>query len=476
MSIVKKIATLSLGQGINILVNFLFLPYMARALDYSSYGNYGQTILVVTLFSAILSAGLSQIIFVYLNSDKKKETLSNNVLAGVFLGATGTIILLITSPFISRWLGNPVLETLIYIYSFSLVFIIPNQSFNSFLIFSNKVKTSMKLILSINLLKIFLVVIAIQLYQSVFFALLGIVFSQFILFFINVLILKDSLILVFNFKLIFEQIKKGFPLGLTALAGTLILYTDGIMISKMCGVETYAIYRNGAIEVPFISTLYGAVAAIILPEVAKLFSQGKFKEIATLKKKIIMNTMMITYPVLVFLIFNSEEIILIYLGEKYQNSAIIFQVFNLTLLMRVNDYHDILISANQTKKIFHYYLIVFIFNALLNFLFINYFGALGAATSTVISLFLFAFLLLRSSLKIIKLKLKDFIDFKPLCFLFLITLPLAFFLEYFLSFTINIELKLFLFSLVFFSVVYYILASKKFISSELIPNKLKRFL
>jgi hypothetical protein len=63
-----------------------------------------------------------------------------------------------------------------------------------------------------------------------------------------------------------------------------------------------------------------------------------------------------------------------------------------------------------------------------------------------------------------------------LCFLFLITLPLAFFLEYFLSFTINIELKLFLFSLVFFSVVYYILASKKFISSELIPNKLKRFL
>ena len=177
---------------------------MARALDYSSYGNYGQTILVVTLFSAILSAGLSQIIFVYLNSDKKKETLSNNVLAGVFLGAIGTIILLITSPFISRWLGNPVLETLIYIYSFSLVFIIPNQSFNSFLIFSNKVKTSMKLILSINLLKIFLVVIAIQLYQSVFFALLGIVFSQFILFFINVLILKDSLSLVFNLKLIFH--------------------------------------------------------------------------------------------------------------------------------------------------------------------------------------------------------------------------------------------------------------------------------
>jgi O-antigen/teichoic acid export membrane protein len=271
---------------------------MARALDYSSYGSYGQTILVVTLFSAILSAGLSQIIFVYLNSDKKKETLSNNVLAGVFLGAIGTIILLITSPFISRWLGNPVLETLIYIYSFSLVFIIPNQSFNSFLIFSNKVKTSMKLILSINLLKIFLVVIAIQLYQSVFFALLGIAISQFILFFINVLILKDSLILGFNFKLIFEQIKKGFPLGLTALAGTLILYTDGIMISKMCGVETYAIYRNGAIEVPFISTLYGAVAAIILPEVAKLFSQGKFKEIATLKKKIIMNTMMIPTPTL----------------------------------------------------------------------------------------------------------------------------------------------------------------------------------
>ena len=476
MSNVKKIATLSIGQGINILVNFLFLPYMARALDYGSYGSYGQTILIVTLFSAGLSAGLSQIIFVYLNNNSKTDTLSNNILAGFFLGILGVILLVIISPFISKWLGNPVLEYLIYVYSFSLVFIIPNQSFNSFLIFSNKVKKSMWLILITNLFKIGLVVISIQLFQSVYYALLGIVISQFILFIINIIIVKDSLILVFNFKLIFEQIKKGFPLGLTALVGTLILYTDGIMISKMCGVDIYAVYRNGAIEVPFISSLYGAIAAIILPEIAKLFSQGKFKEIAKLKKKVIMNTMMITYPVLLFLLFNSEEIILIYLGDKYQNSAIIFQIFNLTLLMRVNDYHDIMISANQTKKIFVYYLLVFLVNFLLNFLFIGYFGALGAAISTVISLFLFALLLFRSTLKIIKMRIQDFIDFKSLFYLLAVTVPLAFILEYFLSFILNIELKLFLFSVIFFPFVYYILLTKKFISREIVPNKLKKFL
>ena len=454
---------------------------MARALDYSSYGSYGQTILVVTLFSAILSAGLSQIIFVYLNSDKKKETLSNNVLAGVFLGAIGTIILLITSPFISRWLGNPVLETLIYIYSFSLVFIIPNQSFNSFLIFSNKVKTSMKLILSINLLKIFLVVIAIQLYQSVFFALLGIAISQFILFFINVLILKDSLILGFNFKLIFEQIKKGFPLGLTALAGTLILYTDGIMISKMCGVETYAIYRNGAIEVPFISTLYGAVAAIILPEVTMMFSQKVFKEILVLKKKVIMNSIFIIYPIFIFLCFNSKELIILYLGQKYEASVIIFFIFNFTLLIRVNDYSDILIAANKTKKILFYYLIALFVNLVLNYFLIKHLGISGAAISTVFSIGVVAFLQLQASLKIVNGKLIDIINPKDLILFCSVSFIIAYCMHFILLLcSLEGIFKLVTFFILYSVTILLLLLRTNFMDKELVwkvlPSKVKTVL
>ena len=37
-----KVATLLVGQGFNALVNFLFLPYLARALDYEAYG-FGPT-------------------------------------------------------------------------------------------------------------------------------------------------------------------------------------------------------------------------------------------------------------------------------------------------------------------------------------------------------------------------------------------------------------------------------------------------
>jgi len=73
MSRVKKIATLSLGQGINVLVNFLFLPYMARVFSYEDYGTYGQVLLVTSFLAALLSFGLPQIIYVYLNQDRDKK-------------------------------------------------------------------------------------------------------------------------------------------------------------------------------------------------------------------------------------------------------------------------------------------------------------------------------------------------------------------------------------------------------------------
>ena len=62
MSIIKKIGILSLGQGINILVNISFLPYMARVLNYSDYGSYGQAILIVSFVGAVMTAGLPKIL------------------------------------------------------------------------------------------------------------------------------------------------------------------------------------------------------------------------------------------------------------------------------------------------------------------------------------------------------------------------------------------------------------------------------
>jgi len=476
MSKIKKIATLSLGKGINLLINFLFLPYMARVLSYNDYGSYGQTLLIVSFVGAILTFGLPQIIYIYLN-DKTKNintVLSTNLFAAVSLGLIGVLFLLLTAQFLAHWLNNILIEKLIIFYSFSLLFSIPYQSINAFLIFKNKVKLSVLVVVFSNLLKIGLVVYFIQIYGSVYLALIGIVISLFVQFCIGIFIINKSITFYIDKILFIEQLKKGFPLGLTGLLGTAILYTDGLMVSKLRGIQSYAIYRNGAIEVPFISTIYSAIATIILPEVAKLFSQNKLKEILILKRKVIMNTMMIVYPVLVFLLFNSINIIVAYLGHKYKASSLIFLVFNLTLLVRINDYSDILISANKAKYILYYYCIALMTNVILNYLLINWIGSIGAAIGTVMSIFLLAFLQLKMSLSIIKAKFADLIIIKNMLQLIISSLILAFSLNELLSYFLKSNIRLIVFFFSFFPIIYFYLLKKGLLSKEILERLLPR--
>ena len=69
------------------------------------------------------------------------------------------------------------------------------------------------------------------------------------------------------------------PLAISSLIEKSLVYLDGVMVSAMLTTTAYAFYRAGAVEVPFVAGLYGSVTAIVMPEIAKLFSDNNLKEI-----------------------------------------------------------------------------------------------------------------------------------------------------------------------------------------------------
>ena len=475
ISNVYKISILTLGQGVNIIVNFLFMPYMARALSYIDYGTYGQTILIISLATTLLAFGLAQVIFIYLNKQSydPKTVLFNNVLSGISLGALGSLILFFVSDWIAHWFNNTALTDYIQIYAFSIIFSIPNFSINSYLIFSNKVKQSVIILVLSNILKVSLIVISIQLYQSLTYVFLSIVISEMVRFLSGLLVIRNNIKLQFDFSLIKEQVKFGFPLALTGILGIAILYTDGLMVSKLLGIKEYAIYRNGAIEVPFIATIYGSIAAIIMPEVSKLWSNEKHLEIKKLKFKVINYTAVLIYPVMIFFLFNSQEFITLYLGDNYQDSAVIFMVFNLTLLIRINDYSDALIASGNSKYILYSYLLTLFVNIVLNYLFITWWGGVGAAISTVSSIFILAVLQFRKTLKIVRGNLNELINLKLILRILLISVAIAFLTKKIpLFLDLNGRIQFIITALIYFSLIYYTFSRLKIIPIEIIQRLL----
>ena len=440
MSLTRKVGMMTLGQGINVVVNILFLPYMARALSYEEYGSYGQALLVTSVVATFLTLGLPQLLNVYLADDRKdnRTSLSNNLFTSLLLGLVGAIITYLTADWFGSIFDNTALPYLLKILSLSILFSIPFASLNSFFIYTGKVKLSVILSVLTNILKIILVVLSIQFFKSLPLALASMVLISFLQLVIALLYARKALVYQFNSREIKQQILEGFPLGMTGVIAMVILYTDSTMISVMLDIKEYAIYRNGAIEVPFVSTLYGSIAAIVLPEVAKFWQKGKIDELFQLKKKVIMNTIYLLYPILIFLIFNAQSIITLYLGDKYADSAVVFAVFNLTLLIRVNYYADVLISAKMNKYILKVYLFVVLFNFIFNYFLINIYGSVGAAGSTVLSIAVLSALLLRKTLIISNKKLKDLVESKKIFIVLLSTVSVGFFM-YFITKPINNE-------------------------------------
>lgn len=441
MSLTRKVGLMTLGQGINVVVNILFLPYMARALSYEEYGSYGQALLVTSIVATFLTLGLPQLLNVYLADDKKDDrlSLSSNLITSILLGLVGSVLTFALSDWFGTVFDNKELPYLIQIFSLSILFSIPFASLNSYFIYTGRVKLSVKLSVLTNVLKIILVVLSIQFFKSLPLALISMVFISVLQLLIALLYAKSGLVYQIDKKLIKQQIVEGFPLGLTGIVSMVILYTDSTMVSSMLGIKEYAIYRNGAIEVPFISTLYGSIAAIVLPEVAKMWQKGKIDELFQLKKKVIMNTIYLLYPILIFLIFNAQSIITLYLGEKYVDSAVVFAVFNLTLLIRVNYYADVLISAKKNRYILKIYLIVVVFNFIVNYILINLYGSVGAAASTVLSIALLSGLLLTKTLSISKKKLSDLFEIRKILVVLVSTLFIGF-IMYFVTQWLNNEL------------------------------------
>jgi len=475
MTKVKRVATIAFGQGVNVLVNFLFLPYMARVLSYQEYGTYGQVLLICAFASAILSFGMSQILYVYLERVKDKQLYFDSNLISVFtIALIGSLLIYFSAPAIANWFDNPKITVLLKIFAWSIPLQISFQSITSRLISESKVKAVAVISICANLLKVILVVLSIQIYSSIVLTFYSILFATAIQLLAALLICKYKESFRFDLKAANDQIKEGFPLGLTGLLGSGILYIDGFMVSYFLDVEAYAIYRNGAFEVPFVSTIYTSIAAIILPEVSKLYVDGKMQEIVHLKKKVIMNSMAVIYPVMIFLLFNSETIIVTYLGERYQESAILFSLFNLTLLMRVNGYHDILMSAGKSRVILWHYLLIFLLNIVLNLILIDLLGLIGAAISTVISLIIFAILLLRRNLQEVGAKLGQVIDPSRMLGILLISFFLGGVVKL-ISKTIENEIIALLLSvLLFFPLVYLLLVKTNFLARKIIEQLIRR--
>ncbi|MCE3278810.1 MAG: uncharacterized protein K0S44_1001 [Bacteroidetes bacterium] len=414
------------GQGFNTLISFLFFPYLARTLSVENYGTYGQTILITDLIKCFFIMGLTNVIYVQL-SDKTQNfstVFKSNLLFSFISGLAGTLFVFGSSGYLSVWFNNPSMTTFIEILSFGLIFQIPYDYLNAVLIYSGKVKQSVIITVITNIFKIALLFVSIHILHSMEMVFITFLVTNVIQFICIFFVIPKEFYTQggVDLKIMRSQFKLSLPIIISALLGHLLKFADGLMVSSLLTVKDYAVFRNGAFEIPLISIVYSSVSSIILPEVSTLSAADQNNQIVELKRKVSSSVSLLTIPIAIFVLLFSVPIITLLFGDNYAESASVFFIINLLVLIRINDYQDILILRSAGKYILFYNIICLVLNIIFAYFFISYFGVIGAAIGTTLSIYLFALLLLKKSTSLIGVGLFQFFDKKVLLPVFLISL------------------------------------------------------
>jgi O-antigen/teichoic acid export membrane protein len=209
-------------------------------------------------------------------------------------------------------------------------------------------------------------------------------------------------------------IRLSYPYLGMSIIGYSILFAGAIIISNQLGAKEFAIYRNGAIEIPFFATLYSSITSIAMPRIVQLTNTGKIQELMILKRKISNTVAALIYPVVFFCIINGNVFMKLYLGDKYISSGIIFSIYNIVLLFRINTYSDILTIRKKPNKIIIPNLIALLVTLTGTFVLVYLLGIKGAAIAFIISLMLLSAQLIYNSCKEIGISIYQYFDYiKP---------------------------------------------------------------
>jgi len=228
-------------------------------------------------------------------------------------------------------------------------------------------------------------------------------------------------------------------LGLNEILGVISKWIDKVFLLYLLTASDFAVFFNGAFEIPLFGLLISVAASLMLIEFSgNLQAQNKildiFKETFNMLSGIV-------FPLFFFLFFFREEIFSFAFKNKYAASVPIFTISILILPLRINNYSVILQCFSQGKKIMAGSLIDIIIALELMIILYPIMGSRGIVLSIVISTYCQVIYYLWHSAKILHVKIYKLLPIKNLITKFLILLLLYFIISFSVThFSITLKL------------------------------------
>lgn len=386
-TVFKNTFWISLSVAIGKILRAVLIIYVAKILGPTSYGQFAFALAFVSLFVTFFDLGLSPIVTREFSRDREREKEFSSIFSLKILLGIGTVSLIwIGSFFITQ---DPEIQKVIWILSlFSLLGHFPEIIYAYF-----RARQKMEYEALTNIFQVVLMVglgfFIIFNFPSVLNISYGYLFS--------VLIALIALLIFFHFKffplkLSFKtKIWKSFllmswPLALTSVFGLIYGYIDSIMMGSLGQIIQTGWYNASLKIINLVLVPSAVISMTFFPALSRFSKESKEKFQRIFNYQIAM-MIFLAFPIVIGGIILAQPIIDFIYDASYFPAILALQILIVMAGFAFLNapFSQVLIAADQQKKIFWVTFFGAIINIILNIVLIPRFSLYGAATATVIT-------------------------------------------------------------------------------------------
>ena len=380
---------------VNLLVSLsgiILLPILTKTLPIGEYGIWVQVIVTITLISPVAGLVLPYTMVRFLAAEKDKTKIQEGFYSiAVFILFTSLVasllLFIFSEPFAAAFLGDR--ADLIRIISV----ILPIECLNN--LFLNYFRTfqRIKKYSFFNILYTYgmvaLVAYSLLSGYGIVGALISFLIARIIVFMLMAsLIISEIGVKIPNFSHLKEYLSFGLPTVPGNFSAWIVNSSDRYIIGYFLGVAFVGYYSPGYMLGATVS-MYMAPLGFLLPAVlSRLYDEGKEGEVKRYLEYTLKYFLMLAIPSAFGLSFLSRPLLITLSTSEIASYGYLITPFTAVSMVLYGVYSviaQIIVLVKRTKITGSIWTLAAVINLGLNFLFIPYFGILGAAITTLIA-------------------------------------------------------------------------------------------
>ncbi|WP_084570566.1 lipopolysaccharide biosynthesis protein [Methylosinus sp. PW1] len=388
-----KVVALSLGNAMAMLGGLALAMVASRVLSKADFATYRQTFLVYDFVAPLLQLGIPATLYYMLpRAGADTKGLLGDVFTILTIAALAfaAFFLLGGATLVADFFGNTALATTLPWLSIYPLLMLPTTVISTILVYGERVRSLAVFNMMVGIVTGALTIGAVLWRPGYAWLAAARICAAAI--FMPIAFLLMSALFEGHWRPprlsgMVDILQLSLPMGLASMLGVLTLQLHSLIVATMTTPEQFAIYANGAIEVPFVGIVVSAIGTVLFAEMSNACAAGVKAEAIALFRQAAAETACILFPVTVFIAIAAGPFIEFLYSEAYADSAIPFTIYLATMPTRIVVYGAALMALRMSHVVLFRSIVDLMINAATCYVFVRAFGYKGAALGLVVTLY-----------------------------------------------------------------------------------------